>query len=139
MSRILDLLLRPETVNVRKNMPRARYELPRLTELYGEPFVLELQGVPYGRALELKDMSDSEVQTVLAGDAAGVWKSAELQKKQNAATPAELVINLLLPGEIRAVAVAVEQLTGFRKPVLRPVEEKQPSLEAMVQEDIEKN
>lgn len=139
MSRILDLLLRPETVNVRKNMPRARYELPRLTELYGEPFVLELQGVPYGRALELRDMADSEVQTVLAGDAAGVWKSAELQKKQNAATPAELVTNLLLPGEIRAVAVAVEQLTGFRKPVLRPVEEAPPSLEAMVQEDIEKN
>lgn len=139
MSRILDLLLRPETVNVRKNMPRARYELPRLTELYGEPFVLELQGVPYGRALELRDMADSEVQTVLAGDAAGVWKSAELRKKQNAATPAELVTNLLLPGEIRAVAVAVEQLTGFRKPVLKPVEEKQPSLEAMVQEDIEKN
>lgn len=139
MSRILDLLLRPETVNVRKNMPRARYELPRLTELYGEPFVLELQGVPYGRALELKDMADSEVQTVLAGDASGVWKSAELQKKLNAATPAELVTNLLLPGEIRAVAVAVEQLTGFRKPVLRPVEEKLPSLETMVQEDIEKN
>lgn len=139
MSRILDLLLRPETVNVRKNMPRARYELPRLTELYGEPFVLELQGVPYGRALELRDMADSEVQTVLAGDAAGVWKSAELRKKQNAATPAELVTNLLLPGEIRAVAVAVEQLTGFRKPVLKPVEEKTPSLESMVQEDIEKN
>lgn len=139
MSRILDLLLRPETVNVRKNMPRARYELPRLTELYGEPFVLELQGVPYGRALELRDMADSEVQTVLAGDAAGIWKSAELRKKHNAATPAELVTNLLLPGEIRAVAVAVEQLTGFRKPVLKPVEEKQPSLEAMVQEDIEKN
>lgn len=139
MSRILDLLLRPETVNVRKNMPRARYELPRLTELYGEPFVLELQGVPYGRALELRDMADSEVQTVLAGDATGIWKSAELQKKQNAATPAELVTNLLLPGEIRAVSVAVEQLTGFRKPVLRPVEEKPPSLETMVQEDIEKN
>lgn len=139
MSRILDLLLRPETVNVRKNMPRARYELPRLTELYGEPFVLELQGVPYGRALELRDMADSEVQTVLAGDAAGIWKSAELRKKLNAATPAELVTNLLLPGEIRAVAVAVEQLTGFRKPVLKPVEEKTPSLEAMVQEDIEKN
>lgn len=139
MSGILDLLLRPETVNVRKNMPRARYELPRLTELYGEPFLLELQGVPYGRALELRDMADSEVQTVLAGDASGVWKSAELQKKQNAATPAELVIALLLPGEIRAVAVAVEQLSGYRKPVLKPVEEAPPSLEAMVQEDIEKN
>ena len=139
MSRILDLLLRPETVNVRKNMPRARYELPRLTELYGEPFVLELQGVPYGRALELKDMADSEVQTVLAGDASGVWKSAELQKKHKAATPAELVIDLLLPGEIRAVAVAVEQLSGYRKPVLKPVEEAPLSLEAMVQEDIEKN
>ena len=139
MSKILDLLLRPNTPDVQKQLARGRYELPRLTEVYGEPFVLQLKGLPYGRALELKDMANSELQTVLAGDDSGIWKSDKLQQKFGVTTPAELVTRLLLPGEIRAVSVAVEQLSGFRKPVLRPMDEPQPSIEEMVAEDIEKN
>lgn len=93
----------------------------------------------YGRALEIKDMANSELQTVLAGDDSGIWKSDKLQRKFGVTTPAELVTHLLQPGEIRAVSVAVEQLSGFRKPVLRPMDEPQPSIEEMVSEDIEKN
>lgn len=139
MSKILDLLLRPDTPDVQKQLARARFELPRLSEVYGEPFVLQLKGMPYGRALEIKDMANSELQTVLAGDDSGVWKSDKLQRKFGVTTPAELVTHLLQPGEIRAVSVAVEQLSGFRKPVLRPMDEPQPSIEEMVSEDIEKN
>ena len=139
MSKILDLLLRPNTPDVQKQLARARFELPRLSEVYGEPFVLQLKGMPYGRALEIKDMANSELQTVLAGDDSGIWKSDKLQRKFGVTTPAELVTHLLQPGEIRAVSVAVEQLSGFRKPVLRPMDEPQPSIEEMVSEDIEKN
>lgn len=139
MSKILDLLLRPDTPDVQKQLARARFELPRLSEVYGEPFVLQLKGMPYGRALEIKDMANSELQTVLAGDDSGIWKSDKLQRKFEVTTPAELVTHLLQPGEIRAVSVAVEQLSGFRKPVLRPMDEPQPSIEEMVSEDIEKN
>ena len=139
MSKILDLLLRPDTPDVQKQLARARFELPRLSEVYGEPFVLQLKGLPYGRALEIKDMANSELQTVLAGDDSGIWKSDKLQRKFGVTTPAELVTHLLQPGEIRAVSVAVEQLSGFRKPVLRPMDEPQPSIEEMVSEDIEKN
>ncbi|MGO5023902.1 phage tail assembly chaperone [Lawsonibacter sp. LCP25S3_G6] len=139
MSKILDLLLRPDTPDVQKQLARARFELPRLSEVYGEPFVLQLKGMPYGRALEIKDMTNSELQTVLAGDDSGIWKSEELQREKGVSTPAELVTHLLLPGEIRAVSVAVEQLSGFRKPVLRPMDDPQPSIEEMVSEDIEKN
>lgn len=139
MSKILDLLLRPDTPDVQKQLARGRYELPRLSEIYGEPFIIQLKGLPYGRALELRDMANYELQTVLAGDDSGIWKSEELQREKGASTPAELVTHLLLPGEIRAVSVAVEQLTGFRKTVLRPVDEPQPSIEEMVAEDIEKN
>ncbi|MCF2677091.1 hypothetical protein ACEVJL_09590 [Pseudoflavonifractor sp. P01025] len=139
MSKILDLLLRPDTPDVQKQLARARFELPRLSEVYGEPFVLQLKGMPYGRALEIKDMANSELQTVLAGDDSGIWKSDKLQRKFGVTTPAELVTHLLQPGEIRAVSVAVEQLSGFRKPVLRPMDEPQPSIEEMVSEDIEKN
>ena len=139
MSKILDLLLRPDTPDVQKQLARARFELPRLSEVYGEPFVLQLKGMPYGRALEIKDMANSELQTVLAGDDSGIWKSDKLQRKFGVTTPAELVTHLLQPGEIRAVSVAMEQLSGFRKPVLRPMDEPQPSIEEMVSEDIEKN
>ena len=139
MSKILDLLLRPDTPDVQKQLARARFELPRLSEVYGEPFVLQLKGMPYGRALEIMDMANSELQTVLAGDDSGIWKSDKLQRKFGVTTPAELVTHLLQPGEIRAVSVAVEQLSGFRKPVLRPMDEPQPSIEEMVSEDIEKN
>lgn len=139
MSKILDLLLRPDTPDVQKQLARARFELPRLSEVYREPFVLQLKGMPYGRALEIKDMANSELQTVLAGDDSGIWKSDKLQRKFGVTTPAELVTHLLQPGEIRAVSVAVEQLSGFRKPVLRPMDEPQPSIEEMVSEDIEKN
>lgn len=139
MSKILDLLLRPDTPDVQKQLARARYELTRLSEVYGEPFVLQLKGLPYGRALELKDMPNYELQTVLAGDDSGIWKSEELQREKGVSTPAELVTHLLLPGEIRAISVAVEQLSGFRKPVLRPMDDLQPSIEEMVSEDIEKN
>lgn len=137
MSKLLDLLLRPETPDVQKELPRGRYELLRLSELYGEPFVLELKAVPYGRALELKEMPDVELQTVLAGDDSGLWKSGELQERFGAATPAELVRALLLPGEIKAVAVAVEQLSGYRKAVLAPYAPQ--SVKQAVGDEIRKN
>lgn len=143
MSKLLEQLLRPETPDVQKDLPQGRYELVRLSELYGEPVVLDLKGVPYGRALELKDMQDYEIQTVLAGDSSGTWKSTQLQERFGAATPAELVKKLLLPGEIRSVAVAVEQLSGYRKAVLLPYapkgDEEPVNVKRAVREEIEKN
>ena len=122
MSKILDLLLRPETPDVQKDLPRRDYELLRLSQLYGEPFVVQLKAVPYGRAVELREMEDYEIQTVLAGDGSGVWRDETLRERKGAATPAELVKKLLLPGEIRAVCVEVEKLSGFRTAVLRAVD-----------------
>lgn len=140
MSKLLDMLMRPETPNVQKELPRGSYELLRLSELYGEPFVLALKGIPYAKALELKEMTDSEVQTVLAGDDGGIWKDSELQTRFGVATGADLVKALLLPGEIKAVAVAVEQLSGYRKPVLLPWAPKEAAdPKRAVAEEIEKN
>ena len=51
---ILDLLLKPETPNVRKSLPTARYRVKRLSELLGEDVVFELRALPYGKVSELK-------------------------------------------------------------------------------------
>ena len=139
MSTILDLLLRPETPDVQKDLPRGSYEVLRLSRLYGEPFVLELKGLPYGKALELKDMADYEIQTVLAGDAAGIWKSPELLMAHGP-TPAEAVKSLLLPGEIRAVSIEVERLSGFRQAVVLPWGKGEVTdAEGAAAEELEKN
>ena len=50
---------------------------------------------------------------------------------------AELVRALLLPGEIKAVAVAVEQLSGYRKAVLAPYAPQ--SVKQAVGDEIQKN
>ena len=140
MSKLVDMLMRPDTPNVQKDLPRGNYELVRLSELYGEPFVLQLKAVPYAKALELQQMEEYEVQTVLVGDDSGIWKAAELQADKGAATPAELVKLLLLPGEIRSISVAVERLSGYRKPVLLEWDPDAPAdPKRAIAEEIEKN
>ena len=128
MSKILDLLLRPETPDVQKDLPCGSYEVLRLSRLYGEPFVLEL-----------KDMADYEIQTELAGDAAGIGKSPELLMAHGP-TPAEAVKSLLLPGEIRAVSIEVERLSGFRQTVVLPWGKGEVTdAEGAAAEELEKN
>ena len=96
-------------------------------------------GTAYGKALELKDMADAELQTVLAGDAAGIWKSPELLAAHGP-TPAEAVKSLLLPGEIRAVSIEVERLSGYRKTVVLPLGKGEVTdAESAVSEELEKN
>ena len=120
MSKFLDMLLRPETPDVQRDLPQGEYVLPRLSRLYGQSFVLTLRAVTYAKALELADMADSEVQTVLAGVVDPPLRDAALLERFGAATPAELVKRLLLPGELRAVSVEVERLSGYRGGALRP-------------------
>ena len=68
MSKFLDQMLRPEAEDVRRNLPTARYEVKRLSRAMGEPVVVELTALPYGRAQELRDMErDPEVHILPAG------------------------------------------------------------------------
>lgn len=114
MSQFLDQMLRPEIVSVQKELPRARYEVKRLSRLAGEPVTLELFGLPYGRAQELKETQrDQEVMILLAG--CPELKDPALSGKFGGATPAETVKEMLLPGEIADLSRAVERLSGYRQ------------------------
>ena len=120
MSKFLDQMLRPEVEEVQKNLPAASYEIKRLSHLLDEPVVLELRGLPYGKADELRGMeSDQEVMILLAG--CPELKSEELKAKFGGVTPAETVKNMLLPGEIADLSRAVERLTGYRQNTIREV------------------
>lgn len=120
MSKFLDQMLRPEAEDVQKNLPRARYEIKRLSRALGEPVVLELQGLPYGKAEQLRDKEhDQEVHILLAG--CPELKDEGLRTKFGGITPAETVKAMLLPGEIADLSRAVERLSGFRQMTIREI------------------
>lgn len=120
MSKFLDLLLRPELPDLQKELPRKRVEVKRLSALVGEPVVFELHGLPYGRVQELQSMSgDVEMQILLAG--CDELRENQLKDRFGAATPAQAVQRLLLPGEVADLSREVEKLCGFRRNTLREV------------------
>ena len=118
MSKFLDQMLRPEAEDVQKNLPTATYEVKRLSRALGEPVVLELRALPYGRAQNLRDMAvDQEVHILLAG--CEELKDEALRTKFGGATPVETVKAMLLPGEIADLSRAVERLSGYRQNTIR--------------------
>lgn len=120
MSKFLDLMLKPEVASVQKELPKTQYEVKRLSRLVGEPVVLELQGLPYGKAQELREVGkDQEVMILLAG--CPELKDAGLSAKFGGATPAETVKEMLLPGEIADLSRAVERLSGYRQNTIREI------------------
>lgn len=119
---VLDLLLGKDVVDVSKNLPTARYEVPRLSKAAGAPVVFTLQALPYGRTQDMKRLTqDSEVQILLAGCADPDLKAAALQAKFGGVTPAETRKALLLPGEIADLSAAVERLSGYRRITIEEV------------------
>jgi hypothetical protein len=120
MSKFLDQLLRPEAPNVQQELPRGRYEIKRLSRLVGEPVVVELRGLPYGKTQDLKTMTvDQEIHILLAG--CPELKDPALAEKFGGATPAETVKAMLLPGEIADLSRAVERLSGYRQNTIREI------------------
>ena len=123
MSEILDLLLRPETPNVQKQLTEKRYRIKRLTELYGEEAVFLIRALPYGKVEELREsgLEELSVHILLAGVVAPDLKDKRLAEKFGGATPAETVKALLLPGEIEDLSRAVERLCGYRTATIEEV------------------
>ena len=120
MSKFLDMMLRPEVASVQDNLPTAKYEVKRLSRLVKEPVVLELRGLPYGKAQDLRVMErDQDVHIVLAG--CPELKDPELKEKFGGVTPADTVKAMLLPGEIADLSRAVERLTGYRQNTIREI------------------
>ena len=123
MSKVLDLLLKPEVPNVQRELPTARYKVKRLSELTGSDVVFTLKALPYGRVQELQESSteDLNVHILLAGVTEPDLKAPALAEKFGGATPAETVKAMLLPGEIEDLSRAVEKLCGYRRTTIDEV------------------
>lgn len=119
---VLDMLLGGTVPNVEKELPTARYEVERLSTAAGKPVVFTLRALPYGRVHDLERFTqDADVNILLAGCVEPDLQDPRLMEKYGAATPAEAVKKLLLPGEIVDLSNAVERLTGYRRTTIKEV------------------
>ena len=121
MGDILQRLLSSDVPNVQKNLPEKRFSLPRLGSKE-DPVVFTLRALPYGRVQELQEMEkDVPVHILLAGCVEPNLKDPALMAYYGAATPAEAVKCLLLPGEIEDLSREVEKLCGYRRKTIDEV------------------
>lgn len=119
---VLDVLLGGTVPNVEKELPTARYEVERLSAVAGKSVVFTLRALPYGRVHDLERFTqDADVNILLAGCVEPDLKDPRLMEKYGAATPAEAVKKLLLPGEIVDLSNAIERLTGYRRSTIKEV------------------
>lgn len=119
---ILSLLLEGVLPDVRRERPRKRYEVKRLSKAFGRPAVFTLQGLPYGRVHELQRLSeDLSCHIVLEGCVEPNFKDPALMAKYQAATPLDVIQAMLLPGEIEDLSRAVERLTGYRQTTIKEI------------------
>lgn len=115
MSKLLDLLLRPEVPDVSQNLPTKQVKVKRLSELVGEDVVFTLRALPYGRVEDMKRAEgDTAIPILLSGLVDPDPKDKDLQARFGGATPGETLKRLLLPGEIEDLSREVEKLSGYR-------------------------
>lgn len=116
-SKALDILLGGEKIEKRQEK---QVKVKRL----GITFTVQSLG--YNRVAEIRKLGDERIplHILLAGVVDPDFKNAALQEKYSAATPAELVEKLLLPGEIEDLSRTVEKLSGYRSVTIEEIKKK---------------
>lgn len=113
---VLDLLLRPELPDVRRELPEKRVEVKRLSRLAGEPVVFRLKALTYDQTRRVQDKPRGEqaVEMVLLGCTEPNWRAPGLlDPAKNIATPIDAIKAKLTAGEIDELAVEIQMLGGY--------------------------
>ena len=113
---VLDLLLRPELPDVRRELPEKRVEVKRLSRLTGEPVVFRLKALTYDQTRRVQDKPRGEqaVEMVLLGCTEPNWRAPGLlDPAKNIATPIDAIKAKLTAGEIDELAVEIQMLGGY--------------------------
>ena len=112
---VLDLLLRADLPDVRRELPEKRVEVKRLSRLAGEPVVFRLKALTYDQTRRVQDKPRGEqaVQAVLLGCVEPDWKDRSLLAPGSVATPIDAIKSKLTAGEIDELAVEIQMLGGY--------------------------
>lgn len=123
MENLLNKLLGQQPPDMRRDVEHKTWEIPRLSKLVGEPFLVELRGLSYDEIVEVNatPAKEADLHLLLYGVVTPSLRDAALMAQYGAVTPVEAVKALLTPGEIRDLCACVERLSGFRMRVIREV------------------
>lgn len=123
----VDLLLKMDAGTITE-IPTGEMEIPRLSKLTGERFVIAYKALPGRRIMELSDgviKSNGQVNAakgydinlllVCEGMTSPDLKSKDLQKHFGAASPKDLADKLFIGGEVSKIAEAVMAVSGYGK------------------------
>ena len=113
---VLDLLLRPDLPDVRRELPEKQVEVKRLSRLAGEPVVFRLKALTYDQTRRVQDKPRGEqgVEMVLLGCTEPNWRAPGLlDPATNIATPIDAIKAKLTAGEIDELAVEIQMLGGY--------------------------
>ena len=113
---VLDLLLRPELPDVRRELPEKRVEVKRLSRLAGEPVVFRLKALTYDQTRRVQDKPRGEqaVEMVLLGCTEPNWRAPGLlDPAKNIATPIDAIKAKLTAGEIDELYIEIQMLSGY--------------------------
>jgi len=116
---VLDMLLSASPLK----LPEKDYKVKRLSEETGGEIIFRLRALPFSRVAEIRRIDEEEqnIHIILAGIISPDLKNQQLLDRFNAETPADLVKNMLLPGEIDDLALRIERLSGYKSVVTEEV------------------
>ena len=107
--------------------PTATYEVKRLSEKLGEPFIMTFRAIPSDEfadiqrvAMSMKggklgdvDLYKMQVKTIVASAVDPKFKDKDLMRAFGCATPDDVVARLFVPGEISELNNQIGKLNGF--------------------------
>lgn len=126
---LIDKLLQMDNKTLTE-MPKREVEVPRLTQVLGEPFKVVCQAIDGERYADIQKASidlnkkggvrninlfDMQVLTVIDGVVEPSLKDKKLLQHFDCVTPKELVKKLFLAGEIAELSNVVTELSGYDK------------------------
>jgi hypothetical protein len=95
-----------------------KIKMKRLSTACGQDVIFTIKQLSYNRLAEIKKQSSDggfDLLIVLAGTVSPKFKDQKLLDKYNAPTPAELLKDMLLPGEIANLSEEILHLCGYGK------------------------
>lgn len=126
---LIDKLLQMDNKTIME-MPKREVEVPRLTQVLGEPFKVVCQAIDGERYADIQKASidlnrkggvrninlfDMQVLTVIDGVVEPSLKDTKLLQHFNCVTPKDLVKKLFLAGEVAELSNVVTELSGYDK------------------------
>ena len=125
----LDLLLSKDLKRA-FDRPEMTIEVPRLSEIFGEPFEVKVRAMTMTEFDTLPKDGDLKTHVVLTGVMEPDFKNAALlerlkpEGRKGPLLPPEAVNRLFLPGEIAAIYQKISDISGFSNEAVKEIKKK---------------